>query len=34
MKRTNGVFELNGDFYARSGGIFEKSPHYEAMFPA
>ncbi len=31
-KRTNGVFELNKDFYERSGGIFDKSPHYEAMF--
>jgi L-alanine-DL-glutamate epimerase-like enolase superfamily enzyme len=27
-----GVFRLDDDFYARSGGIFEPSPHYEAMF--
>jgi hypothetical protein len=33
MKRTNGVFELNKDFYQRSGGIFEPSPHYKSMFP-
>jgi L-alanine-DL-glutamate epimerase-like enolase superfamily enzyme len=29
----NGVFELNGDFYLKSGGIFMPSPHYEEMFP-
>ena len=28
----NGVFELNDDFYKRSGGIFEPSTHYEEMF--
>jgi L-alanine-DL-glutamate epimerase-like enolase superfamily enzyme len=27
-----GVFRLDDDFYARSGGIFERSPHYETMF--
>jgi L-alanine-DL-glutamate epimerase-like enolase superfamily enzyme len=27
-----GVFHLDEDFYARSGGIFLPSPHYEAMF--
>lgn len=27
-----GVFELDADYYARSGGIFESSAHYEAMF--
>ncbi len=27
-----GVFELDRDYYARSGGIFEPLPHYEAMF--
>jgi L-alanine-DL-glutamate epimerase-like enolase superfamily enzyme len=27
-----GVFRLDDDFYARSGGIFLPSPHYEAMF--
>jgi L-alanine-DL-glutamate epimerase-like enolase superfamily enzyme len=30
--RKNGVFELNEDFYNRSGGIFEPSAHYEEMF--
>jgi L-alanine-DL-glutamate epimerase-like enolase superfamily enzyme len=34
MKSTNGVFELNKDFYQRSGGIFETSPHYTSMFQA
>jgi L-alanine-DL-glutamate epimerase-like enolase superfamily enzyme len=28
-----GVFELDADYYARSGGIFEPLPHYDAMFP-
>jgi L-alanine-DL-glutamate epimerase-like enolase superfamily enzyme len=28
----NGVFELNEDFFRRSGGIFEPMPHYEGMF--
>jgi hypothetical protein len=32
MKRKNGVFDLNKDFYNRSGGIFESSPHYVSMF--
>ena len=27
-----GVFHLGSDFYARSGGILERSPHYEALF--
>jgi len=27
-----GVFRLDGDFYARSGAMFEPSPHYEALF--
>ncbi len=27
-----GVFRADQDFYARSGGIFERSPHYEALF--
>jgi L-alanine-DL-glutamate epimerase-like enolase superfamily enzyme len=27
-----GVFNADRDFYARSGGIFEASPHYEALF--
>ena len=29
-----GLFHLDEDFYARSGGIFLPSPHYEAMFEA
>ena len=28
----NGVFELNDDFFKRSGGIFEPIPHYEGIF--
>ena len=32
-KVKNGVFELNDEFYARSGGIFEPSPHYAGFFP-
>ncbi len=32
MIPKNGVFELNSDFYHRSGGIFEPSEHYEGMF--
>jgi L-alanine-DL-glutamate epimerase-like enolase superfamily enzyme len=33
-RTVRGVFKLGQDFYARSGGIFEPSPHYEAMFRA
>jgi len=29
---NNGIFELNDDFYDRSGGIFLPSSHYEDMF--
>ncbi|SDM30199.1 hypothetical protein SAMN05421813_10961 [Daejeonella rubra] len=32
MKAKNGAFELDHDFYQRSGGIFEPSEHYENMF--
>lgn len=32
FQRRNGVFELNKDFYDRSGGIFEPSAHYQEMF--
>jgi L-alanine-DL-glutamate epimerase-like enolase superfamily enzyme len=32
MKAKNGAFELNHDFYKRSGGIFEQSDHYEKLF--
>jgi L-alanine-DL-glutamate epimerase-like enolase superfamily enzyme len=28
-----GVFELDADYYARSGGVFDPLPHYEALFP-
>jgi L-alanine-DL-glutamate epimerase-like enolase superfamily enzyme len=31
-KTQNGVFELNDDYYSKSGGIFMQSPHYEEMF--
>ncbi|MBC7759629.1 MAG: L-alanine-DL-glutamate epimerase [Phormidesmis sp. FL-bin-119] len=32
FQRKNGVFELNKDFYDRSGGMFEPSAHYQEMF--
>ena len=32
MQVKNGAFELNKDFYERSGGIFEPSGHYQDMF--
>lgn len=32
-KTERGVFTLDADYYAKSGGIFASSPHYEAMFP-
>ncbi|MEI6048068.1 MAG: enolase C-terminal domain-like protein [Bacteroidota bacterium] len=32
VQAKDGVFELNDDFYAKSGGIFLPSPHYEEMF--
>jgi L-alanine-DL-glutamate epimerase-like enolase superfamily enzyme len=31
-KVKNGIFELDKDFFDRSGGIFEPSSHYTAMF--
>jgi len=31
-RTVRGVFKLGPDFYARSGGILEPLPHYEAMF--
>jgi L-alanine-DL-glutamate epimerase-like enolase superfamily enzyme len=31
-RTTDGVFHLDEDYYARSGGIFTPSPHYEAKF--
>jgi L-alanine-DL-glutamate epimerase-like enolase superfamily enzyme len=32
-RTTQGVFELGPDYYEKSGGIFQPSPHYEEMFP-
>ena len=32
-KTERGVFNLDADYYAKSGGIFAPLPHYEAMFP-
>jgi L-alanine-DL-glutamate epimerase-like enolase superfamily enzyme len=31
-KADRGIFRLDADFYARSGGIFDASPHYEELF--
>lgn len=31
-KPNKGVFELNENYYARSGGIFESSEHYNSLF--
>ena len=31
-KTVDGVFNLNDDYYQKSGGILAPSPHYEAMF--
>lgn len=33
-KTQRGVFELDADYYAQSGGIFAALPHYEGMFAA
>lgn len=32
-KTARGIFTLDADYYAKSGGIFAPLPHYEAMFP-
>jgi len=32
VKAKNGVYQLGSDFYQNSGGIFERSSHYENMF--
>jgi len=32
VKTVQGVFNLDKDYYDRSGGIFEPSPHYEEWF--
>lgn len=31
-ERKNGVFELNDDFYMKSGGVFDSSAHYDGLF--
>jgi hypothetical protein len=28
---NRGVFELDADYYARSGGVFAPLPHHEAL---
>lgn len=32
VQAKNGIFELNDDYYAKSGGIFESSAHYTELF--
>ncbi len=32
VQAKNGVYKLDKEFYKTGGGIFEKMPHYEAMF--
>ena len=32
-RTERGIFTLDADYYAKSGGIFAPLPHYEAMFP-
>jgi L-alanine-DL-glutamate epimerase-like enolase superfamily enzyme len=32
-RTQRGVFELDADYYAQSGAVFQPSPHYEALFP-
>ena len=32
-RTERGVFALDADYYAASGGVFEPVPHYEALFP-
>ncbi len=32
-KTERGVFNLDADYYAKSGGIFTPMPHYEGLFP-
>ena len=31
-KTVDGVFNLDDDYYQKSGGILTPSPHYEEMF--
>jgi hypothetical protein len=33
-KTKRGVFELDADYYAKSGGVLLPSAHYQGMFPA
>ena len=28
----NGIYELNGRFFEKSGGIFEETKYYESLF--
>ena len=32
-RTERGMFTLDADYYAKSGGVFAPLPHYEAMFP-
>lgn len=32
VKVNKGVYELTGEFYKTSGGIFDPMPHFEEMF--
>ena len=32
VKAKNGVYQLGSDFYQNSGGIFDRTSHYENMF--
>lgn len=34
MAVTDGLFHLDDDFYARSGGIFDASEHYASLIKA
>ncbi len=34
VQAKNGVYELNDEFYLTGGGIFDRMPHYEEMFPS
>lgn len=34
VKASNGLYELDDNFYRSSGGIFDPMPHYEEMFSA
>jgi hypothetical protein len=32
VKAEDGVFKLGEDYYEKSGGIFQMSDHYQALF--